>query len=126
STSLYAAQLMMASGRMRSIADATCRSSQTSRSACASATTSCAAENSCTTAEPSCPSAPTTAIRIRSTGRILTLRAALFDRRPRLAVDLAPFDGLALVVFLFPFCQTDRHFHAAVLEVHPHGHQGHA
>src|SRR5687768_5234200 len=56
---------------------------------------------------------------------LLTLPACL-DRGPRFAIDLPALDRLALVVLFLAFGQTDRHLHAAVLEVHPHGHERHA
>src|SRR5262245_64682177 len=52
--------------------------------------------------------------------------AARFDRRARLAVSLAAFDGLSLVVILLALGQADRHLHASVLEIQPDRHERHA
>ena len=51
---------------------------------------------------------------------------ALFHRGARLAFGFAPLDGLPLVVFLFPFGETHRDLHSAVLEIHADRHEGHA
>src|SRR5205823_967198 len=48
------------------------------------------------------------------------------DRRAGLAIGFSALDGFALVVFFFPFGEADRHFDAALLEVHAHGNQRHA
>src|ERR1700732_1172435 len=52
--------------------------------------------------------------------------AACLHRRPGFAVRFAPLDRLPLVVLLLALGETDGHLHAAVLEVHPHRHEGHA
>src|SRR5262245_27449635 len=52
--------------------------------------------------------------------------AARFDRRARLAVGLAAFDGLPLVVILLALGQADRHLHASVLEIQPDRYKRHA
>src|SRR5690242_2577548 len=49
----------------------------------------------------------------------------LFDRRACLTIGFAPLDGFALVVRLLALRQAQRNLHAAVLQIHAHGHERH-
>ena len=59
-----------------------------------------------------------------SPSRVIISRVLIAARR--FAIGFAPLDRLALVVFLLALGEADGHLHAAVLEVHPNGHEGHA
>src|SRR6516162_722919 len=52
--------------------------------------------------------------------------SSFLHSRPRFPLGLTPPDGLAFVVRLLAFREADGDLHAAILQIHPDGHDRHA